>query len=80
VRRKRERQGPLGKTAIPFLPSAQNREEGIGAARRPAPAIAGALGGDSGRDRGKGRGGRGLTTPGLTLVGGGLRRWHRGEV
>jgi hypothetical protein len=46
-------QGSLGKTAIPFLPSVQNRGRGIGAARRPAPAIASAPRVDGGREQGE---------------------------
>jgi hypothetical protein len=51
----------------------------LGAARRPAPAIAGAPGVDGGRGQGERKRGRGLSTPVLTLVGDDLRRWLRGK-
>jgi hypothetical protein len=63
-------QGSLGKTAIPFLPSVQNRVRGIGAARRSAPAIAGAPGVDGGREQGeKEEGGGGFPLRGSPWLG-----------
>jgi hypothetical protein len=53
VGEKERGQGPPSKTVIPFLPSVQNRGEKLGAARRPAPAIAGVPGVDGGRGQGE---------------------------
>jgi hypothetical protein len=63
-------------------PFEQNRGRGGGhTARpvRPAPVIAGAPGSAVAGGRGKRRGEQGLLIPALTLVGGGLWMWLRGE-
>jgi hypothetical protein len=77
--KRREDRGLLAKPSSPsslrFRTEGRNWGRPAGRLRR----LPASRGSTAAGDRGKGRGGRGLSTPVLTLVGDGLRRWLRGK-